>query len=46
MPETTEFPIVFLALDVPRREPTDIVFVNPEEGTPRDFIQDIDVSSR
>lgn len=38
MPEITEGPVVFLALDTPRRQPTDIVFVDPATGTPEGFI--------
>jgi len=29
---------VFLSVDTPRREPTDIVFVNSEDGTPATFM--------
>jgi hypothetical protein len=29
---------VFLSIDTPRRAPTDIVFVNPEDGTPASFM--------
>ena len=32
-------PVIFLSVDVPRRIPTDITFVNPEDGTPESFIQ-------
>jgi mannose-6-phosphate isomerase-like protein (cupin superfamily) len=32
-------PLVFLAVDTPRRPPTDIHFVNPADGTPQTFIQ-------
>ena len=39
MPEITSGPVVFLAIDTPRRSPTDIIFVNPEDGTPESFIQ-------
>jgi mannose-6-phosphate isomerase-like protein (cupin superfamily) len=38
MPEIIEGPVVFLSIDTPRRQPTDIVFVNPEDGTPQSFI--------
>ncbi len=31
-------PVVFLSIDTPRRAPTDIVFVNPEDGTPATFM--------
>jgi len=33
-----EEPVVFLAIDTPRRAPTDIVFVDPEDGTPATFM--------
>lgn len=39
-PQLLETPVVFLAIDAPRRDPKDIVFVNPEDGTPETFIQD------
>ena len=32
-------PLVFLAVDTPRRDPTDIHFVNPADGTPESFIE-------
>jgi mannose-6-phosphate isomerase-like protein (cupin superfamily) len=32
-------PLVFLAVDTPRRPPTDIHFVNPADGTPETFIR-------
>ena len=34
-----EGPLVFLSVDTPRRDPKDIIFVNPEDGTPETFIQ-------
>lgn len=39
LPEILEGPVVFLAIDTPRRNPTDIVFVNPADGTPESFIR-------
>ena len=39
MPEIYAEPVVFLAIDTPRRDPNDIIFVNPEEGTPETFIR-------
>lgn len=39
MPVIHEGPVIFLSVDTPRREPDDIIFVNPEEGTPSSFIQ-------
>jgi mannose-6-phosphate isomerase-like protein (cupin superfamily) len=37
-PKLLETPVVFLSVDTPRRDPADIVFVNPEDGTPESFI--------
>jgi mannose-6-phosphate isomerase-like protein (cupin superfamily) len=31
-------PVVFLAIDTPRRQPTDIIFVNPEDGAAATFM--------
>ena len=39
LPQILEAPVVFLAIDTPRRDPKDILFVNPEDGTPETFIQ-------
>ena len=39
MPTVTEYPVVFLAIDTPRRDPKDIVFVDSAEGTPETFIR-------
>jgi len=39
MPEILEGPVVFLSVDMPRRQPTDIVFVDPGTGTPQTFIK-------
>ena len=38
-PQILEGPVVFLAIDTPRRDPKDIVFVNPQDGTPESFIK-------
>ncbi len=38
LPKILEEPLVFLSVDTPRRAPTDIVFVNPEDGTPATFM--------
>jgi mannose-6-phosphate isomerase-like protein (cupin superfamily) len=38
-PKILEEPVVFLAIDTPRRDPKDVVFVNPEDGTPESFIR-------
>ena len=34
-----EEPFVFLSVDTPRRDPKDITFVNPADGTPETFIK-------
>src|SRR6201995_943559 len=39
LPRMLEGPVVFLAIDTPRRDPKDIVFVNPADGTPETFIR-------
>jgi mannose-6-phosphate isomerase-like protein (cupin superfamily) len=39
LPEISEGPVVFLSVDTPRRDPKDIIFVNPEDGSPASFIQ-------
>jgi len=39
LPEIIEAPVVFLSVDTPRRDPKDIIFVNPEDGSPDSFIQ-------
>ena len=40
LPDMFETPIVFLSIDTPRRDPKDIIFVNPADGTPDSFIQE------
>ena len=32
-------PLVFLSVDTPRRDPRDIIFVNPADGTPDTFVE-------
>ena len=39
LPDILEEPLVFLSVDTPRRDPKDVIFVNPEDGTPESFIQ-------
>jgi mannose-6-phosphate isomerase-like protein (cupin superfamily) len=39
LPKIIEGPVVFLTFDTPRRDPKDIIFVNPEDGTPETFIR-------
>jgi mannose-6-phosphate isomerase-like protein (cupin superfamily) len=38
-PEILEEPFIVLAVDTPRRDPADVIFVNPSDGTPDSFIQ-------
>jgi mannose-6-phosphate isomerase-like protein (cupin superfamily) len=38
LPDLFETPVVFYAVDTPRRDPADIVFVDPADGTPESFI--------
>jgi mannose-6-phosphate isomerase-like protein (cupin superfamily) len=42
LPDILESPVVFLAIDAPRRDPRDVIFVNPEDGTPQSFIHNIE----
>jgi hypothetical protein len=39
LPDLIEGPVVFLAIDTPRRSPKDIIFVNAADGTPESFIR-------
>lgn len=39
IPELHTGPVVFFAIDTPRRDPKDIIFVNPGDGTPESFIR-------
>jgi len=38
MPKLFEHPVVFLSVDTPRRDPMDIIFVDPEDGSPQSFM--------
>jgi mannose-6-phosphate isomerase-like protein (cupin superfamily) len=38
LPKLFEHPVVFLSVDTPRRDPLDVIFVNPEDGTPQTFM--------
>jgi mannose-6-phosphate isomerase-like protein (cupin superfamily) len=40
LPTMLEGPVVFLSVDTPRRDPRDIIFVDPADGTPESFIKD------
>jgi len=46
LPSILEAPVVFLAIDTPRRDPKDIIFVDPAEGTPESFIRDRQVGGK
>ena len=39
LPDILEGPLIFLSIDTPRRDPKDVIFVNPGDGTPEGFIQ-------
>ncbi len=39
LPSILAEPLVFFAIDVPRRDPEDIVFVDARDGTPGSFIR-------
>jgi len=39
LPDLLQQPVVFFSVDAPRRDPKDIVFVNPREGTPESHIR-------
>ena len=38
MPKLFEHPVVFLSVDTPRRDPMDIIFVDPKDGSPQSFM--------
>ncbi|MCJ2043225.1 cupin domain-containing protein [Methylobacterium sp. J-078] len=38
LPTLMEEPVVFLSVDTPRRAPSDIVFVDPADGSPETFM--------
>jgi len=39
LPDLLEEAVAFLAVDAPRRDPKDVTFINPADGTPENFIQ-------
>ena len=41
LPDIFEGPGGFLSVDSPRRDPKDIVFVDPADGTPESFIKSV-----
>ena len=44
IPEVIEAPLVVFSVDTPRRDPADVHFVDPAEGTPTSFIRTINAS--
>jgi mannose-6-phosphate isomerase-like protein (cupin superfamily) len=38
IPKLLEHPVVFLAIDTPRRRPDDVTFLNPDDGDAADFM--------
>ena len=42
IPEILEGPLVFFSVDTPRRDPSDVTFVDPSHGTAQEFIRTID----
>src|SRR6218665_2089265 len=38
MPEILEDPLFVVSVDTPRRDPRDIIFVDPSKGTPEGFV--------
>lgn len=41
IPEIVEAPLVVFSVDTPRRDPADVIFVDPRDGTAADFIRTI-----
>ena len=41
IPEIVEGPLVFFSVDTPRRDPSDVTFVDPVHGTAKEFIRTI-----
>jgi hypothetical protein len=39
LPKILEVPVVFLSFDSPRRDPRDVILVNPTDGTPESFVR-------
>jgi mannose-6-phosphate isomerase-like protein (cupin superfamily) len=39
IPQILQAPVIFLAIDTPRRDPADVIFVDPAAGTPESFIR-------
>ncbi len=41
IPEIVEGPLVVLSVDTPRRDPSDVTFIDPSQGTAKAFIRTI-----
>ncbi len=41
IPEIVEAPLIVFSVDTPRRDPSDVTFVDPIHGTAKDFIRTI-----
>jgi mannose-6-phosphate isomerase-like protein (cupin superfamily) len=41
IPEIVQAPLVVFSVDTPRRDPSDVTFVDPSQGTAEDFIRTI-----
>jgi mannose-6-phosphate isomerase-like protein (cupin superfamily) len=39
LPAILAEPVVFLSIDAPRRDPKDIIFIDPNDGTPETFVR-------
>ena len=39
LPDLLQEPVVFFSVDAPRRDPRDVIFVNPGDGTPESFVR-------
>ncbi len=39
MPEILEHPLFMFSVDTPRRDPGDIIFIDPAQGTPASFVK-------
>ncbi len=39
LPKILDGLVAFLSFDTPRRDPKDVIFVNPQDGTPESFVR-------
>lgn len=42
LPQMLEEPLVFLSVDTPRRDPKDVIFVDPADGTAETFVRPLE----